>query len=392
MKNLYACALQWKQDTVEHRRWFHQMAEVGLEMPKAKAYVMEKLLAYGLEPRECGHGVIADLGSGSPRLLLRADMDALPMAEESGLSFACTEGRSHTCGHDCHAAMLLTAARLLKENEGSLRGSVRLMFQPAEEPLEGCRDMIDHGVLDPVPDAAMALHVMAGQMPLGLFLYNNAREAMMFSVENFEITIQGRGSHGAYPHQAVDPINIGVHIHLALQALLAREADPAKACIVTIGQFQAGTAGNILPETAVLKGSVRSNDEEARQLLTRRLEEICEGTAKTFGGTARVRWTCRIPTLVCDPVVADAMAGYLRELPIPDLRVQPGIRANASEDFALIAERVPSVFFYVSAGFPDERGAAMAHNPKVLFNEDGLPMGAAALAHCAIRWLEEQKR
>jgi len=387
--DFYKRALELRQDILKDRRWFHQTAEVGLDMPKARDYVMERLREYGLQPWECGHGVAADLGSGSPRLLLRADMDALPMEEESGLPYACTEGRCHACGHDCHAAMLLTAARLLKERESELKGSVRLMFQPAEETLEGCRDMIDHGILDPKPDAAMALHVMAGQLPLGLFLYHNAREAMMFSVENFEITIRGRGSHGAYPHRAVDPINIGAHIHLALQALLARETDPTKACIVTIGQFRAGTAGNILPETAVLQGAVRSNDEEVRHLLTRRVEEICTATAAAFGGTAQVQWTCRIPTLVCDPTLADAMAAYLQELPIPGLQVKPGIRANASEDFALLAEQVPSVFFYISAGFPDSRGEVMAHNPKVRFNEDALPMGAAGLAHCAVRWLQD---
>lgn len=387
--NLYDRAMALKEQTVENRRYIHQAAEVGLELPKTKAFVMKKLREYGLEPRECGHGVTATLGQGGKTLLLRADMDALPMAEESGLQFACTEGRAHTCGHDCHAAMLLTAAKLLKEREEALKGTVRFMFQPAEETFEGGRDMIGHGILEPRPDAALALHVTAGQMPTGLFLYNDTGEAMMFSVDGFEIAVTGRGSHGAYPHQAVDPINIGVHIHLALQELIARETDPNKACVLTVGQFTAGSAANIIPEAAVLKGTIRTNDSGARTLLIRRLEEVCRGTAAVFGGTAQVTWISQVPPLVCDPDVVKAMAGYMGEL--PGMTGHPGAKASASEDFALIAEQIPSAFVYLSAGFMDDRSKATAHNPKVQFNEDALPMGAAALAHCALRWLEEHR-
>ena len=263
------------------------------------------------------------------------------------------------------------------------------MFQPAEETFEGSRDMIGHGLLKPKPDAALAFHVAAGRMPLGMFLYQDTREAMMFSVDGFEITITGRGAHGAYPHQAVDPINIGVHVHLALQELIARESDPNKACVLTIGQFAAGAAANIIPETAVLKGTIRTNDPEARALLVRRLQEVCTGTAAVFGGTAQVSWISQVPPLICDPQITGEMVSYLQELPIPGLQCLGGTKASASEDFALVAEQVPSTFLYVSAGFLDERGDAVAHNPKVQFNEDALPMGAAGLAHCALRWLEQ---
>lgn len=385
---IYERAMELKQETIDHRRWFHRTAEVGLEMPQAQAYVMEALRVYGLEPKRCGHGVMAELGSGEKCLLLRADMDALPMTEESGLDFACTTGHAHACGHDCHAAMLLTAAKLLKEREAELQGRVRFMFQPGEETFEGCRDMIDHGILEPKPDAAIAFHVTAGQMPAGLFFYNDTDQAMMFSVDGFEITVQGRGAHGAYPHQSVDPINIAAHIHLALQTLIARESDPNKACVLTIGQFQAGMAPNIIPDTAVLKGTIRSEDPDAREMLTRRLQEVCQGTAAAFGGTASVQWISQVPPLICDPALSNAMADYLRELPVPGGMVQPGARGSASEDFALIAEQIPSAFLYLSAGFPDQRGAAVAHNPRVQFNEEALPVGAAGLAHCALRWFQ----
>lgn len=370
--------------------FFHQTAETGLEMPRAQAYILKKLQELDITAKACGHGVRAELGRGGKTLLLRADMDALPMTEESGLSFACTTGNAHACGHDCHAAMLLTAARLLKEREAELQGTVRLMFQPAEETLEGCREMIEHGILEPKPDAALALHVAAGSIPPGTFLYNDTAEAMMYSADGFEIDITGRGSHGAYPNLAIDPINIGVHIHLALQSLIAREADPEKDCALTIGQFTAGTANNIIPETAVLKGSVRTSDPASRTRLVRRLEEICHRTAAAFGGTAQVVWLSRIPPLICDADLVCFLADCIRELPVPGLQVLPGAKASASEDFALIAEQIPSAFFYLSAGFSDSRGEATAHNPKVQFHEDALPMGAAALAHCTMRWLEEQ--
>lgn len=385
--NVYERAAELAQETIGHRRWFHQTAEVGLQMPKAVAYVKETLAACGLEPKDCGNGVTATLGSGGKTLLLRADMDALPMAEESGLEFACTEGRAHACGHDMHAAMLLTAAKLLKEWEADLKGTVRFMFQPAEETFEGAKNMIDHGVLEPKPDAALAFHVTSGRTPGGKVFYNDTGDAMMFSVDGFELTVHGKGSHGAYPHLSADPINIGAHIHLALQALIARECDPKKAAVLTIGQFTAGSAPNIIPETAVLKGTIRANDPDERAMLTRRLQEVAEGTAALFGGSVTVRWISNVPPLICDPEFVKAMTGYIEQL--PGMTCVAGAGSSASEDFALISEQVPAAFLYLSAGFTDERGLAPAHNPKVQFNEDALVQGAAALAHCALCWLAE---
>ena len=379
-----------RNELLKNRRYFHTNAETGLHMPKAKAYVMEKLKEYGLEPQGCGEGVTAALGHGGKVILLRADMDALPMSEESGLPFACPTGeQAHTCGHDFHAAMLLTAAKLLKEDEASLKGTVKFMFQPAEETFEGSRNMIEHGILDnPKPDAAIAYHVSPGKLPIGTYLYNDSG-TMMFSVDTFEIHIQGKGSHGAYPHMSIDPINIGVHIYLALQELIARESDPNDACLLTVGQFSAGSAANIIPDTAVLKGTMRTNKKEAREKLVRRLTEVSEAAAAVYGGSAKVVFTCSVPTLVCDKALTKEIAGFMTELPIPDAAGYSGISASASEDFALIAERIPSAFMYLSAGYADERGDYPAHNPKVQFNEEVLPIGAACLAHCAARWLTE---
>ena len=391
--NIYDRALLLREETVAHRRFFHTNAEVGLDMPKAKAYVMENLRACGITPRECGHGISATIGNGGKCILLRADMDALPMAEESGETFACPTGmQAHTCGHDFHAAMLLTAAKMLKEKESELKGTVKLMFQPAEETFEGAIDMIQNGILEnPVPDVALAFHVTAGKMPVGLYMYN-ADGAMMFSVDGFRITVRGKGAHGAYPHMSVDPINAAVHVYLALEALIAREVDPTKACLLTVGKFQAGSAPNIIPNEAVVEGTIRSNDKLSRELLVRRMREVAQGTAAVYGAEAEVTMLSQVPPLICDQALTNEFAKYIQQMEIPGMMPHSGITASASEDFASIADRVPSTFMYLSAGFMDERGEAPAHNPKVKFNEDVCPIGAAAYAHCAVSWLEHHSK
>lgn len=386
----YEQARELQAETVSHRRWIHANAEAGLDLPNTKAYVMKTLEALGLEPKDCGYGVTATLGTGGKCILLRADMDALPMAEESGEPFASHTGAAHTCGHDFHAAMLLTAAKLLKARERELQGTVKFMFQPAEETFEGARNMIDNGILEnPKVDAAFAFHVTSGRMGPGLYMYNNTG-TMMASVDGFRIDVKGKGAHGAYPQNSVDPINIAVHIYLALEALIAREANPEKMCVMTVGKFQAGSAANIIPESAILEGTIRTNDPESREKLVRRMQETARRTAEVYGGTAAVTMTSGVAPLICDRDLTTRMAGWMEELGVPNLMAYPGITASASEDFATVAERVPGCFMDLSAGFPDERGDWPAHNPKVRFNEDVLPIGAAAYAHCAMQWLKEQ--
>lgn len=385
----YSKAILEKDQLIQNRRYLHQNAEAGLSLPKTKAFIMEKLRESGIEPNDCGEGVSALIGKGCKTILLRADMDALPMAEESGLPFACPTDSAHTCGHDLHAAMLLTAAKLLKEDESQLKGTVKLMFQTAEETFEGSQNMIAHGILqDPVPDAALALHVSSGKDGVGIYRYNDSGTAM-FSVDGFRITVHGRGSHGAYPQYAIDPINIGVHIHLALQELIARECDPTKSCVLTVGEFSAGSAPNIIPDTARLQGTIRTDHPESRAHLVRRLRETAQSVAAVYGGRAEVEMISACPPLICDTAVTQDTARYIEELPVPHLHGENGLVASASEDFAFIAEKIPSAFMYLSAGFADSRGDYSAHNPKVQFNEDVLPFGAACYAHCARRWLEE---
>ena len=342
--NEYKRALELKEETIANRRFFHENAENGLHLPETKAFVMKKLKEYGIEPVECGEGVTATIGNGGKVILLRADMDALPMKEESGEPFSSKTGAAHACGHDFHAAMLLSAAKILKEEEAELRGTVKLMFQPAEETFQGSKNMLEHGILEePKVDAALAYHVSPGRFPVGLYMYND-KNTMMYSVDGFKITIQGKGSHGAYPQVGVDPINIGVHIHLALQELIARECNPSHSCVLTIGQFEAGTAANIIPDTAVLQGTIRTNEKEARELLVKRMKEVVEKTAEVYRGSATIEMISEVPPLICDSELTKEVVGYMKELEIPNLIPHPDVSSSASEQFAVIPEKDPSTY------------------------------------------------
>lgn len=392
--DFYNRAQKLKRELIENRRYLHKHAEVGMRLLVTKAYIKEKLKQYGLEPKDCGEGVTAVLGDGKGKvLLLRADMDALPIPEESGLSFACPTGKAaHACGHDCHTAMLLTAAKMLKECEKEIHGTVKFMFQPAEETLRGSKHMVNHGILEnPKVDAALAYHVGAGKLPLGVFMYNETG-TMMFSTCMFRIHIKGKGSHGAYPQNAIDPINIGAHIYLAMRELAESEQERGQDCILTVGRFEAGSAPNVIPDTAILEGSIRASKEVMQENLVRRIKEIIAVQAKKFGGTAELEEISSVPPLICNSEMVEEVVGYMKELQVPGASPYPDITATASEDFAVIAKKVPSAFIYLSAGFADWRGDAAAHNPKVQFNEEVLPIGAAYLAYCAVRWLDEHKK
>lgn len=223
---------------VSDRRYLHQHPEVGMELPETTEYVIKRLSEMGCQPQQLGGGVTATV-TGNPQgkvFLLRADMDALPMEEKSGLPFASQRSRAHTCGHDMHTAMLLGAAQMLKEREKELNGTVKFMFQPGEEVLAGAKSMVEAGILEnPHVDAAMGAH-MIPMIPVGLGGYGTG--VVSASSDHLVIQIEGKGGHGAHPHTAVDPINIGVHIHLALQELISREVDPAETVVLTFGKFQ----------------------------------------------------------------------------------------------------------------------------------------------------------
>lgn len=380
------------ETTMLRRRYLHRHPELNLDLPKTVSYIMDELAQMGYRPKKSGGGVVAEVGiSGGKTVLLRADMDALPMVEESGLDFAATGKQAHTCGHDIHAAMLLTAAQMLKESEQELKGMVRLMFQPGEETFMGAKAMIAEGLLsEPKPDVALGYHVTAGNTPAGMFFYNDSG-TMMNSSDNFTIVVRGSGTHGAYPDKGVDPISIAAHIILGLESVIAREVQSTQASVLTIGKIAAGDAGNVIPEEAKLYGTLRCDSSEQREFILKRIEEIAEGTAKTHRGRAEVLVTSGTPPLLCNPEAVQAFVGYMKELPVPEQMGISQMHAASSEDMAVLLSEVPGAYMFLSAGFTDGRVTYNPHHPKVVFNEEVMRTGPAYLAHCAARWLEEHQ-
>lgn len=370
---------------VSSRRYLHQHAELGCDLPKTASFVKEKLKEIGLEPKEiCQSGILAEIKGARPgkTILLRADMDALPMEEESGLSFHTRTNAAHTCGHDLHTSMLLGAAKILYDNRDTLCGTVKLMFQPGEEVGIGARNMIDAGILEnPRVDAAFGMHVMFG-WKAPAFAYGSGFTTSF--LDEFEITIKGVGCHGAMPHLGIDPINVGFHIYTAYQALVAREMPPKETASLTIGRFTSGTRSNVMPDRAVMEGTMRTYDRALRERMLKRLEEVAKHCGEMFHADVTFRWLSNIPAIESNPELSEEFAGCIREY-VGDFIKSSACTMTFSDDFGFVAEKVPSSFFMV--GCKVDGCEVQHHNPKVLFDESVLVYGAAAYAGCAHGWL-----
>ena len=386
-------AKEISQEMRDYRRYLHQHAETGFALEKTLAYVRKTLEDMGYTVSDCGKaGLTTSVGCGGGKtILLRADMDALPIREDTDLPFACENGNMHACGHDLHTAMLLGAAKLLKEQEESLKGTVRFMFQPAEETFEGSADMIANGILgDPKPDAAMMLHVTAGiPLPAGTAIVSSPGISAP-AADYFTIRVQGKGCHGSAPQNGVDPITAAAHILIALQEIHARELAATEEAVLTVGTFHGGTAENVIADSVTMGGTIRTYDEKTRAYLKERLTDISRGIAAAFRATAEVTFGSGCPTLVNDKAFSEAVTGYLTELFGPrgafttaQLSGGKPSRGGGSEDFAYISQEVPAVMVALAAGEPGKGHQFPQHHPKVTFDEDALPFGCAAFVWTA---------
>lgn len=342
----------------------------------------------GCEYREIPHGgLVAEIGNGTGKtILLRADMDALPMEEQSGLPFSSlNRGRAHTCGHDIHTAFLLGAARMLKEREKEISGTVKLVFQAGEETLEGAQEMIRAGILEnPAVDAAVGIHVQPTLLP-GYLNYPSG--TFLASSDTFEIRIQGKGGHGGQPHLGIDPINVAAHIILALQSLQVKEVAADMPVVLNVCQVEAGSASNIVPDTARLSGTVRTYDDVACRKLKMRMRQIVEGTAQMFGAVGELIFAEQCPCTVNDPELAGFFSESLRHFGAGFI-TDGDYKMQVSDDFGFYTQKVPSVMFVIGCG-SREGGQGHNHSPYVIYNEEVLVTGAALLAHCAWDWLEK---
>ncbi|MDR1049131.1 MAG: amidohydrolase [Synergistaceae bacterium] len=373
---------------VKLRRELHACPEVGHDLPLTEAVVVRELSRLDLDEIKTGqgegHGVFATLkgekrGRGGT-LALRADMDALPIREETGLPFASANGNMHACGHDAHMAMLLGAARLLAESRAECSGTVRFIFQPAEETVRGACSMIESGALEnPRVDEIVALHTgnLWGSLEPGQIGWRVG--PMMASSSFVDILLEGRGGHGAMPHLAVDSIVMAAEVIAQLQTLVSRETDPFDPAVVTFGKIEGGTAHNVVAESCAMRGMIRAFGPETTEFLKRRVRETAEGVAASMRGRAAVSISPGLPAVVNDAGAVSRMRAavtealgekWLRELARP---------TAGAEDFALYLEKVPGALFYHCSMFGDGRDHPH-HSPRFDVNESVLWTGAAALA------------
>ncbi len=376
-------------EMIEVRHRIHENPELAYEEFATSDLVAESLARWGYEVHRGlgGTGVVGTLraGSSTKRVGLRADMDALPIAEASGRPWASRVfGKMHACGHDGHTAMLLTAARHLAATR-RFDGVLHVVFQPAEEGLGGARKMLEDGFLELFPcDAIFGMHNMPG-LEAGRLAF--LAGPMMASSDTAIITVRGTGGHGAMPQAAVDPVVAGASIVMALQTIVSRNVPPLDAAIVTVGAFRAGDAPNVIPDTAELRLTVRAFRAEIRDRLQQRIIEIAQAQAAVFGATAEVDYRRRYPVLVND----DAMTAFARQVAL-DWVGEAGVAASlqpltGSEDFAFFLEKLPGAYFLIGNGTGE--GGCMVHNPGYDFNDRCLGTGASFWVRLAQAFLAE---
>ncbi|WP_310716209.1 M20 metallopeptidase family protein [Streptomyces lydicus] len=381
-------------DLVRMRRTLHRIPETGLDLPRTQEAVLAELDGLPLEI-STGAGlssVTAVLRGGrpGPAVLLRGDMDALPVAERTGLDFAADNGRMHACGHDLHTTMLTGAAKLLSAHRDRLAGDVLFMFQPGEEGYDGAGHMLAEGLLDAAgrrPEAAYAIHVLSAGLPGGVF---RTRGGTAMAASNvLRVTVRGEGGHGSMPHRAKDPVQAACAMVTALQAWITRTFDVFDPVILTVGTFHAGTQQNVIPDTAVFEATVRSFSDAAQARVKDGTVEVCRGIAAAYGVGVDAEFVEMYPVTVNDRAEADFAADAVREA-LGEERFAPQAQPlQGSEDFSRVLAEVPGAMLFLGAppaGADPER-SANNHSPLAEFDDAVLADGAAVYAELAARRL-----
>ncbi|MFB0710772.1 M20 aminoacylase family protein [Buttiauxella noackiae] len=369
-----------EDEMIAIRHYLHANPELSLEEFKTSDLVAKQLESWGYKvTRGIGTtGVVGSLkkGNSNKSIGLRADMDALPIFEETNLPWASTvAGKMHACGHDGHTTILLAAAKYIASESCEFNGTVHLIFQPAEEAIGGADLMIKEGLFDRFPcDRVFALHNMPG-LPTGKLGFYSGN--FMASADTVKITIKGYGGHGAYPQRTVDPIVTGAALITALQTIVSRNVTPGETAIVTVGTFQSGIASNVIPDTAVMELTVRAMKPEIRDLLIKRIEELADFTAKSFGASCEVEVYDSYPVLIND----DEQTAFARELAVEffgkDAVLDKVLPSTGSEDFAFMLQERPGSYFLLGNGEKGDKGGCMVHNPGYDFNDDIISTGAS---------------
>ena len=380
----------FEEELREIRHQIHGNPELGLQEFKTSALVAEKLRQWGYEVEQglATTGVVATLkvGDGEKSIGLRADMDALPIYENSGKPWASKHpGLMHACGHDGHTTILLGAARYFAETR-RFNGTLRLIFQPAEEMINGGEIMVKEGLFDRFPcDVIFGMHNMPG-LPVGKFFFQPG--ALMASMDQFHITVRGCGGHGAIPHKAIDPVLFAAHITTALQSIVSRNVDPLEAAVITVGSIVAGEAANVIPDSAEMKISVRSLSRDTRQLLLTRIPALAQAQAASFGATAEVTHVNGTPVLVNDEEMA-RFAWQVACKTFGEDRAEFGIKPlMGSEDFSFMLEAQPKGGFLLFGNGDVGEGSCMVHNPGYDFNDASLVPASSYWGALVEAWLQ----
>ncbi len=376
-------------DLVAVRRDLHMHPELGFEEYRTAKMVAGRLaeLGYELQTGVGKTGVVGLLQGGLPgsrTVLLRFDMDALPIHELNEVPYRSqTPGVMHACGHDAHVAVGIGVATLLARHREQLPGTIKLMFQPAEEGLGGAKAMIADGLLDnPRPDLALGLHVSSGH-DLGTAVVRDG--ALMAASDGFSIIVQGKGGHGASPHQTVDAVLVGSQIVVALQTIVARNLDPNETGVVSVGAFLAGNAGNVIAQTAELRGTIRSFNPEVRALLHRRVQEVAEGVAASLGATAMVKVNIGVDATVNATRPTEILHQTAAAI-LGNEQINTSFRTTGGEDFSAVLAEIPGCYFFLGSRGGAESGFAH-HHPRFDIDEACLPQGVAILCDTTVRCL-----
>ncbi|HCW1629352.1 TPA: amidohydrolase [Escherichia coli] len=380
----------FEEELREIRHQIHENPELGLQEFKTSALVAEKLRQWGYEVEQglATTGIVATLkvGDGEKSIGLRADMDALPIYENSGKPWASKHpGLMHACGHDGHTTILLGAARYFAETR-RFNGTLRLIFQPAEEMINGGEIMVKEGLFDHFPcDVIFGMHNMPG-LPVGKFYFQPG--ALMASMDQFHITVRGCGGHGAIPHKAIDPVLVAAHITTALQSIVSRNVDPLEAAVITVGSIVTGEAANVIPDSAEMKISVRSLSRDTRQLLLTRIPALAQAQAASFGATAEVTHVNGTPVLVNDEEMA-RFAWQVACKTFGEERAEFGIKPlMGSEDFSFMLEAQPKGGFLLFGNGDVGEGSCMVHNPGYDFNDASLVPASSYWGALVEAWLQ----
>ena len=381
------------EEAVDLRRRLHRKPELGLELPETQAAVLEAL---------DGLPLTADVGSSTssvvavlegdregPTILLRGDMDALPLHEDTGLDFASTvDGAMHACGHDAHTAMLVGAARLLADRRADLAGRVLFMFQPGEEGFHGARFMLEEGLLDAAggvrPTAAFAIH-QTPNAPPGMVTCKGG--ALLASADVFSIDVVGRGGHASMPHLALDPVPVACEIVVAIQTAVTRQIDAFDPAVVTVGKIRAGTTNNVIPETASVLGTIRTVSTKTRERVQEILERLATGIAEAHGGAATVSFDRGYPVTVNHDPWADTALAVAADVLGHDMALRMPAPVMGAEDFSYVLEEVPGAMVFLGTNPGGSGPAAPNHSNRMVIDESAMAAGIAMYAGMALHHL-----